>query len=113
MGHVGGRGVGMSGQRLGVTDAKADPRVSDNLAIPELGVQAYAGFPLVDDEGNVLGSFCVIDDAPRAWTDDELESIADIAAATASEIRARQALRVSAERVTVLADMTRTLHADL
>jgi serine phosphatase RsbU (regulator of sigma subunit) len=102
-----------SGERLVVDDAKADERVRDNLAIPDLGVQAYAGFPLVDDDGNVLGSFCVLDDAPRAWTDDELESIADIAAAAASEIRARQALRVSAERVTVLADMTRTLHADL
>jgi GAF domain-containing protein len=53
-----------TGQELVVTDAKADPRVQDNLAIPDLGVQAYAGFPLVDDDGNVLGSFCVIDDAP-------------------------------------------------
>jgi GAF domain-containing protein len=102
-----------SGERLVVTDAKADDRVRDNPAIPDLGVQAYAGFPLVDDEGNVLGSFCVIDDAPREWTADELEGIADIAAAAASEIRARQALRVSAQRVAVLADMTRTLHADL
>ena len=102
-----------SGEPLVVTDAKADDRVRDNLAVPDLGVQAYAGIPLVDDDGNVLGSFCVIDDAPREWTADELESIADIAAAAASEIQARQSLRVSAERVAVLADMTRTLHADL
>ncbi len=102
-----------SGEELVVTDAKADERVRDNLAIPDLGVQAYAGFPLVDDEGNVLGSFCVIDDAPRQWTAEELESVADIAAAAASEIRARRALRGAAERVGLLADITRTLHADL
>jgi serine phosphatase RsbU (regulator of sigma subunit) len=102
-----------SGERLVIGDAKADDRVRDNLAIPDLGVQAYAGFPLVDEEGNVLGSFCVIDEAPREWTEDELESIADIAAAAASEIRARAALRTSAARVSLLAEATRALHADL
>ena len=102
-----------TGESLVVTDAKADPRVRDNLAIPDLGVQAYAGFPLVDEEGNVLGSFCVIDDTPRVWTEGELESVADIAAAAASEIRARAALRTSAARVSLLAEATRALHADL
>ncbi|HYJ74900.1 MAG TPA: SpoIIE family protein phosphatase [Kineosporiaceae bacterium] len=102
-----------SGERLVVTDAKADVRVQDNLAIPDLGVQAYAGFPLVDEDGNVLGSFCVIDDAPREWTEDELESVADIAAAAASEIRARAALRTATARVSLLAEATRALHTDL
>ena len=80
---------------------------------PDLGV-GLAGFPLVDDDGNVLGSFCVIGETPREWIpDEELESIADIAAAAASAIRSRAALRTSAARVSLLAEATRALHAAL
>lgn len=71
------------GRSLVVSDARGDPRVCDNLAIPELAVVAYAGVPLCDPEGRVLGSLCVIDDQPRAWTDREI-SLLELLAETVS-----------------------------
>src|SRR4051794_26339289 len=55
-----------------IEDARTDPRVEGNLAIPELGVVAYAGMPLTDLEGRVIGSLCAIDARPRRWTQDDL-----------------------------------------
>lgn len=78
-----------SGEALIVPNTRLDPRVSENPAIDELGVEAYAGVPLQTSEGHRLGSFCVIDDHPRAWTDDELEVLHDLAAAAMTEIELR------------------------
>ena len=47
-------------------DARLHPALRDNLAVPELGVVAYAGMPLTDLEGRVLGSLCAIDDKPHS-----------------------------------------------
>src|SRR3954451_6403585 len=63
--------VVVTGRTPPVVDARADPRVRENLAVPDLGVVAYAGMPLTDAEGRVLGSLCAIDLEPREWTDDE------------------------------------------
>ncbi|MBM0260925.1 GAF domain-containing protein, partial [Micromonospora sp. 4G55] len=73
-------------------DARLYPRVRNNLAIAELGVVAYAGMPLTDLDGRVLGSLCAIDSKPRAWTADQLRTLADLAAACSSELRLRIAL---------------------
>lgn len=79
---------------LVVDDASSDLRVCDNLAIKELNVAAYAGVPLCDPGGNVLGSFCVIDGKPRHWSDDELTLLRMLADAVAEEIElARRAHR--------------------
>lgn len=78
-----------SGEALVVTDARRDPRVKQNLAIDDIGVEAYAGVPLETTEGHRLGSFCVIDGQPRVWTDEELEVLYDLAQAAMSEIELR------------------------
>jgi len=71
---------------LVVDDSRNDERVSDNLAIEALNVIAYAGVPLCDSNGNVLGSFCVIDDQPRNWTSAELNLLQLLAETVAEEI---------------------------
>lgn len=86
-----------SGKELVVTDATGDPLLCDNLAIPDLGVIGYAGMPLTDADGLVLGSLCAIDTQPRAWTGDELDILRDLAAACSSELR----LRISSARAMV------------
>lgn len=81
-----------SGEALVISDAHTDPRVAGNPAIEDLHIRAYAGVPLVEDDSSmVLGSFCVIDDQPREWSDDDLEILHDLAAAAMTEIRLRQA----------------------
>ncbi|MGC4896382.1 SpoIIE family protein phosphatase [Micromonospora sp. DT31] len=78
---------------LVLPDARLYPRVRLNLAIKDLGVVAYAGMPLTDLDGRVLGSLCAIDSKPRAWTGEQMRTLADLAAACSSELRLRIALR--------------------
>jgi serine phosphatase RsbU (regulator of sigma subunit)/GAF domain-containing protein len=83
--------VVLTAEPLVITDARDEPRVRDNLAIPDLGVVAYAGMPLTDVDGQVLGSLCAIDVQPRAWTADELDALTDLARACSTTIRLRLA----------------------
>ncbi|MET8907202.1 SpoIIE family protein phosphatase [Micromonospora sp. NPDC004551] len=78
-------------------DARLYPRVRHNPAVEDLGVVAYAGMPLTDLDGRVLGSLCAIDSKPRAWTAEQLRTLADLAAACSSELRLRIAVK-SAEQ---------------
>jgi PAS domain S-box-containing protein len=80
-----------------VADAREHPLVRDNPAVPDLGVVAYAGIPLILSTGEVLGSFCVIDVKPRDWTEQEIAALKDIAGAVVSEIELRQAHRTAAD----------------
>lgn len=76
-------------EALIVEDARLDPVLCDNLAIPELGVIAYAGIPILAEEGVYLGSFCAIDSKPKAWSDDDIGILRDLATAVESEIKLR------------------------
>ncbi|MCB7135579.1 SpoIIE family protein phosphatase [Cellulosimicrobium marinum] len=78
-------------QPLVVTDAREVPRLEGNGAIDDLGVVAYAGFPIFDPRGHVVGSLCAIDGSPRPWSDTDLATLADLAAACTSELRLRLA----------------------
>ncbi|MDT5041693.1 MAG: hypothetical protein QOE51_2678, partial [Actinoplanes sp.] len=89
-----------------VSDARTDPRVWDSPAITDLGILAYAGFPLHTPDGSVLGAFCVIDIVARVWAASELALVAALAAAVETEIALRLAnrdlLRASQRMGTVL-----------
>lgn len=88
---------------LVVTDAREHPLLATNLAIPDLGVIAYAGVPLRSPEGSVIGSFCAIDTEPRVWTAEELAILEDLNHAVMTEIALRDKIRalqeVEAQRI--------------
>lgn len=67
-----------SGEPLVVNDAKLDPNFCNNLAVTEIGVAAYLGIPIKATNGEILGSFCVIDGEPRQWTQQDISSLADL-----------------------------------
>jgi signal transduction histidine kinase len=120
-----------TGQALVIEDARKHPVLKANLAVDELRVVAYAGFPLKTSEGDVLGTLCAIDTKPRAWSDDDLAILKDLAASVMTEIelratrelegqaRAAEAARVEAEaarqRFALLAELSGALseQADL
>lgn len=77
-----------TGRPLVIPDARLHPLVKDNLAIRDLGVIAYLGIPLLID-GQVIGSFCAIDGQPRAWSDDDISTLTDLAESVMTEIRLR------------------------
>ena len=80
-----------SGEALIVADAREHPLVRDNAAVHDLGVIAYAGMPLVVGRERV-GSFCVIDSSPRAWADEELSVLRDLAGVVTTELELRWAI---------------------
>jgi diguanylate cyclase (GGDEF)-like protein/PAS domain S-box-containing protein len=84
-----------------VGDAREDARLHSHPAVRDLGVVAYAGFPLFSD-GIALGTLCVGDLEPRTWLPKELDAVRDLADAAATELSLRLALAeqrtLSAER---------------
>lgn len=85
-----------------ISDARQDERLADNLAIAELGVLAYAGWPITDHRGQIVGSLCAIDSEARDWTDLDLENLADLASACSAELAQRELVRESLVLVTEL-----------
>jgi len=83
------------GEPLILNDTRTHPRTCASLAIPDLQVIAYAGMPLTDADGHVLGSLCAIDHQPRKWTADELRDLEDLTAACSMELR----LRIASELI--------------
>ena len=93
-----------SGSPLVVPDARLDPLVAGNDAIAAHGVIGYAGYPVSDGSGAVIGSLCALDTARRDWTDAELAVLADLAAACSAEIGLRESRRAAAEAARAATD---------
>ena len=89
--------VVMTAQPLVVEDAREHELVADNLAIRDLGVIAYAGMPLTDGAGNVLGSLCAVDVVSRRWDPGQLDALEDLARMCSVALRLRLAT-VDADR---------------
>lgn len=78
-----------SGKPLIVEDARKVSLLQDNLAITDLNVVGYLGMPLTTASGQNLGSFCVIDNKPRQWSEEEIEIVRELALSTMTEIELR------------------------
>lgn len=104
-----------------INDTHADPLWAAVPSVSTLGVRAYVGFPLrIDSE--TIGSFCVIDNRPRAWTEFELDIVAQLAlsagrelnlrgklqTATAQAIHAQTLVRANEETMAIVAHDLRT-----
>src|SRR5688500_5721992 len=113
--------VVVEGEAKVFPDARIYAQVRDNLAIPDLGVVAYAGMPLSDADGRTLGSLCAIDTKPRASTKAELETLHGLAEACSSDLRlrlspepaeqARRHAESAHDQLAMLSELTDTLAA--
>ncbi len=79
-------------------DVRSAPSGCVSGAVDGLGMVAYAGMPLTDDRGNVLGVLAAVDTAPRAWSDQDRETLRDLGLACSGELRLRILAR-SAQKV--------------
>lgn len=100
-----------SGKPLVVEDARANPLVKLNPAIELMGIAAYAGIPLTTSDGQVIGSFCVIDSRPRAWTYEDVEALQELAACVMHELEGRKLLQESEARCRQLETKLREVEA--
>ena len=63
-----------------IPDALQDERFSDNpLVAGPPHVRFYAGCPLRGPGGRKLGTLCIIDSKPRAFSDEDVEMLVDLA----------------------------------
>lgn len=86
-----------TGRPLVVGDARANPITHRNPSIESMGVRAWAGHPVTDSKGNVLGTFCAVDVVERRWTDEDDELLALLAGAASNEIILRMAADEAAD----------------
>jgi diguanylate cyclase (GGDEF)-like protein len=103
---------------LVVTDTLADDRFKDNpFVIGPPYLRFYAGMQLRTADGTAVGTLCAMDTKPRAFGDEDIKTLSDLAAIVMSELElrtlvlrdgatgalARQAFRQEAERAFALA----------
>jgi GAF domain-containing protein len=88
----------LSGDLLLVEDAAADPRFADSpLVTGEPHIRFYAGVPLVDAEGNKLGSLCVLDRQPHSLSDEQKKALEALARLVVSQMECRRVSYILAE----------------
>lgn len=86
-----------------VGNAPLNPVTASNPSIESMGVRAWAGHPIRDADGFVLGTMCAVDVEEREWTENDSELLRLLADAASNEIR----LRTEIERAEAAADRLR------
>jgi len=84
-----------AGKPLVVEDAREHSALRQNAAIEDLGAIAYAGIPLITDDGYALGTLSAIDTKPRAWSETDVTTLSALADSVMSEIQLAAANRAS------------------
>jgi GAF domain-containing protein len=76
-----------------VKDAQQDPRFSSNPAVVgEPGIRFYAGAPIVESNGHVLGTVCVIDTTPRSLSPIQIAALEALARHTMALMEMRRTI---------------------
>jgi len=78
----------VKGSLVAVSNASADPEFRNNPIVLANGIEAYLSIPLVNDDGQILGTICGIDYVAREWTSDEIDSLRDHAAVAIGQLEA-------------------------
>lgn len=100
------RHVVLSAEPMIITDALADERfVYNPLVTGPPGIRFYAGAPLADPAGRVLGTLCIIDVRPRPFDASQLEILKRLAGWVAEELRT-----IGLDRTTQLLAQSAALH---
>lgn len=86
-----------SGDKLVIKDARLDPRTVVSCPAGPGGVIAWAGFPVRDPEGHVMGVLCVADYVPRHWSAGDVEVLETLAYVVSREVALQAALQRSVE----------------
>jgi len=91
-----------------VPDTLKDERFRDNpLVVSEPNVRFYAGAPLIDGEGNALGTICVIDRIPREFGPDQQAALKALSRLVLAQLELRRNLMLLKE---ALNDRTKEEH---
>jgi len=86
-------------EHLVVEHVQSDARFADIETLEALDIRSYAGVPLTTPEGLPIGAMCLIDDAPRSYSDDDIEDLHRFADELMEQLELRR--RLSAVERTV------------
>jgi GAF domain-containing protein len=75
-------------QTLVVPDIAKDLRFAGNPIVQARGIRFYAGAPLRNADGYILGTLCLLDEAPRALTQREVKLLESMATELMDSLRA-------------------------
>jgi PAS domain S-box-containing protein len=90
-----------SGAPLVVADVAEHAELFDS-GVAQLNVVGYAGVPLYTADGQLIGSFCVVDHRRRDWTAVEIGLLHDLSASVVTEIQLRSELVLRRELLEAL-----------
>lgn len=68
-----------NGSPLILEDARTDPVYKNHPVVQAGAVIAYLGIPLIDHDGNAIGTLCVFDSKPRLWGTGHVQIMTDLA----------------------------------
>lgn len=81
----------LGSETFSIPDATQDERFADNpLVVNDPNIRFYAGVPLRALNGNMMGTLCIIDQQPRDISEDDLNTLRDLAAMAEGELSAMQ-----------------------
>jgi signal transduction histidine kinase len=102
------------GRLLEVPDATADPVFAANPAVTgDFHLRFYAGVPLRDPAGHLLGTLCAIDHVARNLTCAQRDRLADLARWTELELAAVQTVREGVKARQARADFVSVVSHEL
>ena len=71
-----------------VEDASQDPRLADSYFVKTAKLRSYAGIPIRDPSGHMIGALCVYDNKPRQFTNQDLITLRSLAHLLEQELHA-------------------------
>lgn len=73
-----------------IADAANHPLVRANPSTHELSVSAYAGVPILTEDDEAIGAFCVIDSVPHAWSEEDVATLRTLGEMVSAHISVRK-----------------------
>ncbi|MDQ1097247.1 MULTISPECIES: GAF domain-containing sensor histidine kinase [Chryseobacterium] len=81
-----------------VEDARTDQRFKDNVLVTgKTNIVFYAGMPLIDSQGNALGTLCVIDHQQRQLNESQIKSLKILSKTVIEKLELRRQLATMSE----------------
>ncbi len=75
-----------NGKPMILEDARVDSVFKNHPAVRSGAVVAYLGVPLIDPDGNAIGTLCVFDGKPRLWSTGHVRVLSDLASIAAERL---------------------------
>ena len=86
-------------EALVIEDAVLDPRFAQNsLVLEEPRIRFYAGHPVKGSGGHSVGTLCIMDKLPREFTDDDRETLRDLAENVEKELKANSKAKIKTKK---------------